>query len=427
MAYRSEPPRFGLKGRKAMNALDYRRALWLSILLLTMGVGVRHGVAQQPTQLPTDWSAIRGVNYIPSYARGSREIWEKYDHAVVDRELGYAAGLGLNSIRVFLHFRAYRHNPEKFLASVGDFLKLCARHRLTVLPILFDSCGTDARPDAVDMTSEAAYRKFLADPSLPQEAKKRMEQVYGEYALGRGKSVLVPVGKTTPVDIFIWRWWSPSPGFGWLTEAHWPELERYAHAVVSGFSNNPQILAWEVMNEPGVVMDRPAEMSPAQVEARLMKFLAHFCPFVKARSSGKPITIGTEGNMDRVQNTEPYVDVISLHCYSPAPALTKYLEDTRRFAQEKGKPVMLTECLANTNNWLIIYGEERLSTDAGQLEHYRQILPILVESRLGWYSWGFITGNVFGAFVDIINPSGYRRPAAMYLEQILKGEARTAH
>ena len=408
-----------------MNTWDYRRALWLGVLLLTMGLVVRDGAAQPPAQTPIDWSAIRGVNYIPSYARGSQEIWERYDHAVVDRELGYAADLGLNSVRVFLHFWAYRKNPEKFLASFGDFLKRCARHHLTVLPILFDSCGIDPRPDAEDMTSEAAYRKFLADPALSQAAKQRMEQVYGEYALGRGKSVLVPVGKTTPVDIFIWRWWSPSPGCGWLTEEHWPELERYAGAVVSRFSNDPQILAWEIMNEPGVVMDRPAELSPQQVEARLMKFLAHFSPFVKARCSRQPITIGTEGNLERVRSTEPLVDVISLHSYSPAPEMKKYLEDGRRFAEQKRKPVIVSECLANTNNWLIVFGEERLSTDEAQLEHYRGILPILVESHLGWYSWGFITGNVFGAFVDIINPSGYRRPAAMYLEQVLKGEART--
>jgi hypothetical protein len=44
---------------------------------------------------------------------------------------------------------------------------------------------------------------------------------------------------------------------------------------------------------------------------------------------------------------------------------------------------MLTECLANTNNWLTIFGEEHLSTNEAQLEYYRRILPILVKSRLG--------------------------------------------
>ena len=34
--------------------------------------------------------------------------------------------------------------------------------------------------------------------------------------------------------------------------------------------------------------------------ARLMMFLAHFSPFVKTRASGKPITTGTEGSMERV-------------------------------------------------------------------------------------------------------------------------------
>ena len=57
---------------------------------------------------------------------------------------------------------------------------------------------------------------------------------------------------------------------------------------------------------------------------------------------------------------------------------------------------MLTECLANTNNWLTIFGEEHLSTNEAQLEYYRRILPILVKSRLGWYAGGSSPGICSG-------------------------------
>jgi hypothetical protein len=81
---------------------------------------------------------------------------------------------------------------------------------------------------------------------------------------------------------------------------------------------------------------------------------------------------------------------------------------------------LLTECLANTDNWLKRHGEERLSSDEGQLRHYEATLPILLNSGIGWYSWGFIVGGMFTPFTDILYPNGYRRPAAAYLEQNLR-------
>ena len=83
--------------------------------------------------------------------------------------------------------------------------------------------------------------------------------------------------------------------------------------------------------------------------------------------------------------------------------------------------MLLTEGLANTDNWLKTHGEERLSSDEAQLRHYQETVPILLQAELGWYSWGFVAGQMFTPFTDIIYPNGYRRPAAVYLEQQLRG------
>lgn len=61
-------------------------------------------VIQSPVQAQgniDDYSWMRGANYVPSYAKNDVGIWMDYDPVVIDRELGYAAKLKLNTIRVF--------------------------------------------------------------------------------------------------------------------------------------------------------------------------------------------------------------------------------------------------------------------------------------------------------------------------------------
>lgn len=390
---------------------------------LFLGVAIFLGVtslalASSPARR-TDWSAIRGVNFVPAYARSSEEIWQKYDHHTIKRELGFVVGLGFNSVRIFLNYQAYKKDPAKTIASFRDFLRLCARYHLTALPVLFDSCGIDPRPDSVVMSSKAAYEKFLADPSLSPEAKVRLRRVYGQYALGQGQAVQVPVSPSTPADILLWGWWAPNPGFGRLTEPHWPALEGYVDAIVGRFQHNPQIVAWEVMNEPYTLMDLPPGVTRSAADARVSRFLVHFCHYIKTRYPRKPVTIGSS-SLERMRKTQSDVDLLSLHVYSPARQTRAILDRARAFAGSVRKPLLVTECLANTDNWLTVFGDERLATDAGQLAHYEKVLPVLMNSHLGWYSWGFVVGHLFGGFTGIIYQNGYRRPAAMYLAKTLR-------
>ena len=67
-------------------------------------------------------------------------MWLHYDHAIIDRELGYAQQMGLNCVRVFLQSLVYHHDPQAFLANFEDFLATADKHGLKVMPILFDSC-----------------------------------------------------------------------------------------------------------------------------------------------------------------------------------------------------------------------------------------------------------------------------------------------
>ena len=46
-----------------------------------------------------------GSNFIPSTSSNQLEMWqaETFDPATIERELAWAAGLGMKSMRVFLH------------------------------------------------------------------------------------------------------------------------------------------------------------------------------------------------------------------------------------------------------------------------------------------------------------------------------------
>ena len=74
-------------------------------------------VIEPDPQLAGRWSAERannwyeqhswlvGCNYIPSTAINQLEMWqpETFDPVRIDIELGWAEGLGFNTVRVFLH------------------------------------------------------------------------------------------------------------------------------------------------------------------------------------------------------------------------------------------------------------------------------------------------------------------------------------
>src|SRR6266480_590206 len=54
-----------------------------------------------------------GSNFIPSTAINQLEMWqaETFDAATIDRELGWAEGIGMNTMRVFLHNLVWEQDP----------------------------------------------------------------------------------------------------------------------------------------------------------------------------------------------------------------------------------------------------------------------------------------------------------------------------
>ncbi len=149
-------------------------------------------------KIKPDYSNVRGLNYIASYAPSDVAMWRNYDSDRVDKELGYMAGLGANSVRFWLAWVVYDVEREKFIAKFKDFLRLCRKHNITAMPIIWDSCFGDKRSSYDDL------KDWVANPG------------------------------TERVKDLSFR----------------PQGDEYVKAVIGAAKGDPTVLLWDVMNEP---------------------------------------------------------------------------------------------------------------------------------------------------------------------------------
>jgi hypothetical protein len=112
-------------------------------------------LAQAPSQstLPGRWSEkqandwyrqqpwLVGANYIPANAINELEMWqaETFDPKTIDKELGWAAAIGMNTMRVFLHDLLWQQDAEGFKKRMDEFLRIAEKHGIKPMFVLFDS------------------------------------------------------------------------------------------------------------------------------------------------------------------------------------------------------------------------------------------------------------------------------------------------
>ena len=149
-----------------------------------------------------------GSNYIPADAINQLEMWQAdtFNPAQIDKELGWAESIGMNTMRVFLHDQLWEQDAEGFRKRLDQFLGLAARHGIKPLLVFFDSCW-DPNP-----------KLGPQHPPIP-----------GVHNSG----------------------WVQSPGRAGLADAtNYPKLKAYVQGVIHAFANDPRILGWDLWNEP---------------------------------------------------------------------------------------------------------------------------------------------------------------------------------
>src|SRR5687768_1373515 len=108
---------------------------------------------EHDTELKYRWSIERvnewsqkhgwlvGCNYVPSSAINQLEMWqaETFDPFQIDKELSWAASLGFNTIRVFLHHLVWEQDPTSYLQRIDLFLSIADKHGIKTMFVFFDA------------------------------------------------------------------------------------------------------------------------------------------------------------------------------------------------------------------------------------------------------------------------------------------------
>src|SRR6187397_2896798 len=97
---------------------------------------------EQANEWYKDKGWLRGSDFIPSTAINQLEMWqaESFDTVTINRELGWAEAIGMNSMRVYLHHLAWEIDPEGFKGRVGTYLDIADKHHISTLFVFFDDC-----------------------------------------------------------------------------------------------------------------------------------------------------------------------------------------------------------------------------------------------------------------------------------------------
>jgi hypothetical protein len=331
-----------------MNRVLGRTAL-LSAILLFSSCG---GSSSEPTPRArwTDaeaeaWYASQpwlvGANFVPSTAVNQLEMWQAdtYDEATIDRELGWAADLGFNTMRVFLHDLLWKEDAEAFLGRIDAFLAVADRHGIAVMLVFFDGVWN---PDPVAGAQP--------DP-IPHVHNSQWVQSPGAEILG---------------DF----------------ERH-DELEPYVKGVVGRFRSDPRVLAWDLFNEPdnpNILSYLDVELPAATKDPAAEELLRKAFGWARSVDPMQPITAGVwQGQWADPEMLSPInemmlneSDVVSFHSYGPADLVRTLVADLQQY----GRPVLCTEYMARSVG----------ST-------FQTILPIFDEENIGAYNWGLVSGR----------------------------------
>lgn len=236
----------------------------------------------------------RGANFIPSNAINQLEMWqsETFDTAVINRELGYAASIGMNSMRVFLHHAAWEQDPEGFRQRVNTYLDVASRNGISTVFVLFDDCWNKTYAIGKQPEPKTGIHNsgWLQDPGIRREA-------------------------------------SPA-----ITDT----LERYVKDVLTTFGKDKRILMWDLYNEPG----------NSGYGNKSLDLLTNTFSWARQVRTIQPISSGVwnkelkELNVFQLKNS----DVISYHNYGDEKEHQQAIDSLRKY----GRPLICTEYMART-------------------------------------------------------------------------------
>jgi hypothetical protein len=299
--------------------------------------------------LPGRWSAEKandwykkqpwwvGCNFTPSTAINQLEMWqaETFDPETIDRELGWAAAMGMNTVRVYLHDLVWQHDGEAFLKRIDRFLGIADKHGIGTMLVLCDAV-------------------WNPQPKLGKQPEPK------PHVHNSG--------------------WVQSPHIDILRDpAKHDSLEPYVRGVIGRFKNDRRVVVWDLYNEPGNDGAGDA-MSTTEKEKLGVLLLGKMFTWARDVNPSQPLTSGvwagewigpkaTAINVFMRENS----DVISFHTYDSLTRAAERVGSLKPF----GRPLLCTEYLARGNGSM-----------------FETHLPYFKENKVGAWNWGFVAGKI---------------------------------
>lgn len=281
-----------------------------------------------------------GSNYNNRSAINQFEMWQadSFNPQEIDQELGWAAAMGMNIKRVYLHNLLWEEDAPGLKKRMDQFLAIADKHKIRIMFVLFDSCW---------------------DPN-PKPGPQR-PPIPGVHNSG----------------------WVQAPGAARLADkSQYGKLEAYVKDVVGHFANDKRIVVWDVWNEPNNGGGGSGFYKETQEKKKLVAgLLGPVFEWARSVNPSQPLTsglwIGDHWDqidkldaVEKIQITQS--DVNSFHDYG-------WPESFERRAKQMlgyGRPVLATEYMARGNG----------STFDGSL-------PLGKKYKIAMINWGFVDGK----------------------------------
>ncbi len=357
---------------------NYTKTVYiLSALVLLLLPSWTLGQAQRWSEAQANaWYArqpwLVGSDYVPANAINQLEMWqaETFDPKQIDKELNWAEGLGMNTMRVFLHDLLWQQDSAAFTRRIDTFLTIADKHHVHPVFVLFDSCW------------EPEPKLGPQHPPIP-----------GVHNSG----------------------WVQGPGQSALKDpSQYPRLKEYVRGVVGAFANDRRVVAWDVWNEPA---------SSKEVVALLPQVFA----WAREAHPSQPLTSGIfQDNFIPAGPNKPTPvteiqlaesDVISFHNYSWPEEFEKEVAGLEKY----NRPVICTEYMARS-----VGSTFDVILPIAKKHHVAAINWGFVngksQTNLPWDSWDrpYVKTEPTVWFHDVLHPDGtpYREREAEIIREL---------
>jgi hypothetical protein len=249
-----------------------------------------------------NWAAengwLRGCNFNPSTAINQLETWQagSFDPKTIDRELGWAEGIGMNVMRVYLHHLAWEIDKEGFKKRMDTYLTIASKHGIKTIFVFFDDCW---------------------NPTY--KAGKQPDPKPGVHNSG----------------------WVRDPGDLLFSEPGMIKiLESYVKDILVTFKNDRRIALWDLYNEPG----------NSGYGNKSMSLLRKVFEWAWEVRPSQPVSSGlwslnlSDFNKFQAENS----DIITYHNYESPDKHQAAIDTLRKY----NRPLVCTEYMARRNNSL---------------------------------------------------------------------------